>query len=213
MSSGYCFVCCQLTMACVFISLFQSFISYCLGVSQATNGVLSWTLSLSVQIVSHSSPPLPHRVDRWRAVLICLSTGTISFLSRRSVLLFRIVSLQVISHSCPGIEGVVLDCLSAGNISVLSRCSMVLSCVQVISYSCPGDQWCCPVYRSYLISVQVISGVVLDCLCIGRVSVLSRQSLAVSKATLGKRLRNWGSAYGLFRAHIYHLELNGTAVK
>ena len=82
-----------------------------------------------------------------------------------------------------------------------------------VPYSCPVDQWCCPVYRSYLIPVQVISGVVLDCLCIGRVSVLSRQSLAVSKATLVKRLRNWGSAYGLFRAHIYHLELNGTAVK
>ena len=203
MSSGYCFVCCQLTMACVFISLFQSFISYCLGVSQATNGVLSWTLSLSVQIVSHSSPPLPHRVDRWRAVLICLSTGTISFLSRRSVLLFRIVSLQVISHSCPGIEGVVLDCLSAGNISVLSRCSMVLSCVQVVSYSCPGDQWCCIpvqvissvvlctgvpyscpgdqwcclVYRSYLIPVQVISGVVL---CTGRTLFLSRWSVVLS---------------------------------
>ena len=65
-------------------------------------------------------------------------------------------------------------------------------------------------YRSNLISVQVISGVVL---CTGRVSVLSRQTLAVSKATLGKLLRNWGSAYGLFLAHIYHLELNGTAVK
>ena len=127
------------------------------------------SLSLCADSVSFP-PPLPHRVDRWRAVLICLSTGTISFLSRRSVLLFRIVSLQVISHSCPGIEGVVLDCLSAGNISVLSRCSMVLSCVQVVSYSCPGDQWCC-------IPVQVISGVVL---CTGRTLFLSRWSVVLS---------------------------------
>ena len=34
---------------------------------------------------------------------------------------------------------------------------MVLSCVQVESYFCPGNQWCCPVYRSCLSPIQANS--------------------------------------------------------